>query len=231
MSPEARCRLCAASGLRPVGTVAGYPFVECPRCAFIFTPILTQEAMERLYRSGYHGPAEGAPVGGWADPSFLGPALELLAGRHALRILDFGTGQSRVPDALRAEGHRVIAVDMAPPLEPHPDRLTGSLPSLGLEAGQFDLAFAFQVFEHLPEPRPFLQELVRLTRPGGLVLVHTDMETPERGDDFTRWWYVLPPDHCSFFRHRSFEVLLENGPHRIVWRDPKTVIVEVGGEA
>lgn len=222
--------MCAASDLRPVGTVAGYPFVECVRCAFTFTPLLTQETMDRRYHAGYRGPSEGAPEGGWADPGFLAPALALLAGVHTLRVLDFGTGQSRIPELLRAQGHRVIAVDMSPPLEPHPDRLTGSLPSLGLEGEQFDLAFAFQVFEHLPEPRPFLEELLRLTRPGGLVLVHTDMEMPEREEGFTSWWYVLPPDHCSFYRHRTFELLLEGGPHRLVWRDPKTVIMEVGAE-
>lgn len=90
-------------------------------------------------------------------------------------------------------------------------------------------ALAFQVFEHLPEPRPALAELLRLTRPGGLVLVHTDMEAPERDErGFTGWWYVAPPDHCCLFRHRTFAVPLAGTPHRIVWRDPKSVLIEVG---
>ncbi len=70
---------------------------------------------------------------------------------------------------------------------------------------------------------------MRLTRPGGLVLAHTDMETPERDErGFTGWWYVAPPDHCCFFRHRTFDVALAGTPHRIVRRDPKSVLIEVG---
>ena len=65
--------------------------------------------------------------------------------------------------------------------------------TLALAPDQFDLAFAFQVLEHLPEPRLVLDQLVRLTRPGGLVLVHTDMDTRERAGGFERWWYVTPP--------------------------------------
>jgi SAM-dependent methyltransferase len=96
-------------------------------------------------------------------------------------------GAARVT-AARAAGRPAVAVDLVPPLRPHPDRLTGDLLALRLAPGTFDLAFAFQVFDHLPEPRPFLNELLRLTRSGGLVLVHTEMETEERAHGFARWW-------------------------------------------
>jgi SAM-dependent methyltransferase len=213
---------------RPLAAVGWFRFVECGHCGFVFAPAVRQDAMVRAYERGHHGPDDGAPDVGWASLEFLGPALDRLGGRWRLNILDFGCGQSYVPAALRAEGHRVVAVDLAPPLQPHPDRLTGDLRTLKLAPGTFDLAFAFQVFEHLPEPRPFLDELLRLTRPGGLVLVHTDMETAERARGFARWWYVAPPDHCAFYRHRTFEVYLAGTPHRLSWRDPKAVLIQVG---
>lgn len=221
------CRMCGSSDLRGAGTVRGYDFVECARCGLVFAPEITDAHMAELYREGYHGPADGAPEVGWADSKFLRPALAL-AGPGRLRVLDFGTGQSLIPDLLRGQGHRVVAVDVVPPARPHPDRLTGDLPELELEPARFDLAYTFQVFEHLPEPRRYLEELLRLVRPGGLVHVHTDMETPERADGFTSWWYVLPPDHCTFYRHRTFEHLLRGTPHRIVFREPKAVTIEVG---
>ena len=119
-----------------------------------------------------------------------------------------------------------------PPLRPHRDRLTGSLEALGPLDGAFDLAYAFQVFEHLPEPRSTFDRLLYLTRPGGLVLIHTDMETPERAmNSFERWGYVTPPDHCAFFRHRTFEHLLGGDtPHVIVRKDAKSVIIRVGAQ-
>lgn len=224
----ARCRMCDDAVLRPAGRVEGYALVECGTCGFAFVPEVTRSEMERLYRSGYHGPDDGAPGEGWADPAFLSPALERLADDSPLRVLDFGAGQSRVPDRLREAGHRVVAVDIVPPTRPHPDRLTGDLFELRLEADTFDVVYAFQVFEHLPEPRPFLFELLRLTRPGGLVLIHTDMETPEREHGLERWWYVDPPDHCAFFRHCTFETVLRDRPDRVVHREPKAVLIRAG---
>ncbi|MEX0772778.1 MAG: methyltransferase domain-containing protein, partial [Balneolales bacterium] len=73
-------------------------------------------------------------------------------------------------------------------------------------------------------------ELVRLAKPGGLVLIHTDMETPERdGQGFRNWWYAAPPDHCCFYRHKTFQVYLEDKPHRLVWKSPKSVIIKKNG--
>jgi SAM-dependent methyltransferase len=212
---------------RPLATVGGFDFVECGCCGFVFAPRIDQQQMVRAYRVGRHGPDDGAPVLGWASLEFLGPAPERLGGARRLAILDFGCGQSYVPAALRAAGHRAIAVDLVP-RSGHTPTGSRAICALRLAPGTFDLAFAFQVFEHLPEPRPFLDELLRLTRPGGLVLVHTDMETEERAHGFARWWYAAPPDHCASYRHRTFEVYLAGTPHRLSWRDPRAVLIRVG---
>ena len=228
MNAPVACRVCGSPDLASLGQVSSFEFVECGHCAFTFAPRLDRASMAESYSAGFHGPEDGAPDIGWADPSFLAPALELLQGRGRLHVLDFGTGQSFIPDLLRTDGHRVIGVDVVPPLRAHPDRLTGDLLELQLDSRGFDLVFSFQVFEHLPEPAPYLRRLLRLARPGGLVLIHTDMETPEREAGFSHWWYVLPPDHCCFYRHRTFEAFLEGTSHRIVYRDPKCVVIRTG---
>jgi hypothetical protein len=45
---------------------------------------------------------------------------------------------------------------------------------------------------------------------------------------FARCWYVAKPDHCALYRHRTFEVYLAHTPHRLSWRDAKTVLIRVG---
>ncbi|MEX1136303.1 MAG: class I SAM-dependent methyltransferase [Balneolales bacterium] len=224
------CPMCSNTATSPEGEIKGYPFRCCLRCQFVFCPKVTPEYLGQLYTQGFHGPEDGAPKNGWSgNPSFLGPAFDIVQ-KEDLVILDFGTGQDIVPDQLREEGYKVVAVDIAPPLRPHPDRLTGDLIQLKLRPNQFDLIFSFQVFEHLPQPRPLLDELVRLAKPGGLVLIHTDMETPERdGQGFRNWWYAAPPDHCCFYRHKTFQVYLEDKPHRLVWKSPKSVIIKKNG--
>lgn len=51
----------------------------------------------------------------------------------------------------------------------------GGLPSTGLPAGRFDYVWCQYVFEYFADPRPALDELVRLARPGGRVVV-TDID-------------------------------------------------------
>ena len=65
----------------------------------------------------------------------------------------------------------------------------GLEPGLDLAADDFDLVYSYSVFTHLPEvmQRPWLDELVRVTRPGGHLLLtfhgeHTlsDLDTDGR---------------------------------------------------
>lgn len=217
------CRMCNGCSCIEGDRIAGYRFVECTACGFVFCPEIDAGTMQARARDGYHGGRDQAPAQGRADAGFLTPVLAL-AGEDPLRILDFGCGSSTVPAQLRARGHRVTAVDLHPPMCPHPDRLTGDLLELDLPGDHFDLVYAFQVFEHLPHPRHILDELFRLTAPGGLIAIHTDMETPERGA-LADWWYVLPPDHCSFYRHRTFERFVDGTSHSLVLGLPKMIVM------
>ena len=35
----------------------------------------------------------------------------------------------------------------------------------------------------------------------------------------------MPPNHCSYYRHRSFEQFAEGTPHEIVWKNPWMVLI------
>jgi SAM-dependent methyltransferase len=211
------CRMCNVGPCRQAGSVDGYRFVECVACGFVFCPDIDGRRMQ--------APDPGAPdpslASSVADAGFLTPVLAL-AGERALHVLDFGCGSPMVPDLLRARGHRVTVVDLSPPACSHPDRLTGDL-----AGAHFDLVYAFQVFEHLPHPRGILDELLRVTAPGGLIAIHTDMETGERGA-FVDWWYVRPPEHCSFYQHRTFARFVEGTDHSLVLGLPRMIVMRKG---
>jgi len=215
--------MCGDRGIAPAEEVAGYTFFRCRQCEFAFTPQSPTE-LERFYERRRED--TNPPSAGWAPYSFLEPALARL-GAGPFQILDFGCGESVLPDQLRQRGHRVVGVDLAPPARPHPDRLTGDLLDLELAGDQFELSYSFQVFEHLPRPRAILERLLTLTRPGGVVLIHTDMETADRPRNLADWWYVQPPVHCSLYRHRTFEVVLRDRPHELSDWGPKHVLIKV----
>ncbi len=221
------CPMCEAKVFEHKGEIQGFQYLQCIHCELVFCPKITTDYLKNLYLTGFHGPEEGAPKRGWKkDISFLDPAFQLLPGNKSLKILDFGTGQDRTPEQLRAIGHRVIAVDITSPLRPHPDRLTGDILELNLKAAQFDLVYSYQVFEHLPNPRQIMERLLDLTKPDGLILLHTDMETEERHrEGFQNWWYVMPPDHCTLFSHKTFEKYSNSTGNPVIWKDDKRVVI------
>lgn len=226
-----KCPMCNSENLFFEAEINGFTFEHCQNCDVVFSPQITPQFLSKLYCDGFHGSQDGGPKTGWSKNAvFLEPAFRRLPQNRGLQILDFGTGQSLLPKVFRNQGHKVIAVDLVPPLGPHPDRLTGNLLDLELQKNHFDLIVAFQVFEHLPRPRPILNELLRLLKPGKLLLIHTDMETPERDKaGFQNWWYAAPPDHCIFYRHKSFEVFLKDKPAKIIWKDAKTILIRKEG--
>lgn len=208
------------------GVVNKYQFRLCHRCLFIFCPTITNEYLAQLYAEGYHGPEEEVHDRGGGEMDFLEPALRLLPKTENLVVLDYGTGKSTIAENLKTSIDKVVAIDIAPAVHAHPERLSDDLLKLQLEPDQFSLIFSFQAFEHLPQPRPVLDEFLRLAKPQGLILIHTDMETPEReSEGFENWWYVAPPDHCVFYRHKTFEVYLELKEAELVYKDPKCVII------
>jgi SAM-dependent methyltransferase len=117
------------------------------------------------------------------------------------RILDFGCGPGRtlrhfLSEAdvaeiwgvdIDAESIELLKREHCPPL--HALR-SGYAPPLGLDYDSFDLAWAISVFTHLTDNSiPWLLELHRLLRPGGLLIAtymgrgHSEMLTGEPWDE------------------------------------------------
>ena len=57
--------------------------------------------------------------------------------------------------------------------------------------GAADVAFSSNVLEHVPEPARFLDEMVRVTRPGGIIYVSfTAWYSPWGGHETAPWHYL-----------------------------------------
>jgi ubiquinone/menaquinone biosynthesis C-methylase UbiE len=97
------------------------------------------------------------------------------------RALDSGTGTGALAFALSELVREVVAVDVDPELleearKRSADRanvefLEADATALPFADGDFDLAGSLRMLHHLPRPELAVAELVRVTRPGGIVLV------------------------------------------------------------
>jgi len=88
------------------------------------------------------------------------------------RVLDIGCGD-HLPTALKAIAGRVGALDGVDPnaaIVKHPlleHRWHSTLEESGVPEESYDLAYAYNVVEHLRDPRPFLETVHSILKPGG----------------------------------------------------------------
>jgi SAM-dependent methyltransferase len=116
-----------------------------------------------------------------------------LAGRT---VLDVGGGPGFFRDAFRAAGADYVALDadageLAAHAEPGPGTILGSGLALPVRTGSVDLCYSSNVLEHVPDPWRMADEMVRVTRPGGLVfLSYTVWFGPWGGHETAPWHYA-----------------------------------------
>ena len=141
------------------------------------------------------------------DRTFVDDALSLgVTQGHAL---DIGTGPGLIPIMLaaRAPGLRLTGVDLSEPMLQKArnaaeaagvaDRLDfrlGDAKSLPFSERSFDLVLCNSLLHHLPAPLALLNEISRVSKPGGAILLR-DLRRPSR---------LEFPFHAGWFgRHYS----------------------------
>ena len=122
---------------------------------------------------------------------------EPLAGRT---LVDVGAGQPAFPRAFAAEGARYIAVDTdrhALHEIPGTARLQARGEALPLDDGVADIVVSSNVMEHVPLPAALATEMLRIARPGGLVVIsYTSWASPWGGHE-TSPWHWLGGDYAA----------------------------------
>jgi ubiquinone/menaquinone biosynthesis C-methylase UbiE len=104
-----------------------------------------------------------------------------VAPRGDERALDSGSGAGALAFALAPHVQEVVAVDLVPELleqgrlragdDANVEFVEGDATALPFESYSFDLAGSLRTLHHIQRPELALAELVRVTRPGGRVLV------------------------------------------------------------
>ena len=136
-------------------------------------------------------------AGGWdrlreglfGDTFYLWGVLGLID--PTLVVGDLGCGTGQLTETIAPYVRRVIAVDGSPDmLDTARRRLAeatnvelrqGDLEALPLEAGELDAAMLSLVLHYSPDPQRALQEIARVVRPGGRLLV-VDMQPHDRDE-------------------------------------------------
>jgi len=113
-------------------------------------------------------------------------------------VLDVGAGRAQFAQAFAAAGATYIALDVnersvaeAKECVGTSLSVVGSGEQLPFTDATLDVAFASNVLEHVRQPTRLLDELVRVTRPGGLVVcAYTNWLSPWGGHETSPWHYL-----------------------------------------
>jgi len=98
-------------------------------------------------------------------------AEHVRSGPSGRRILDVPAGNGRLGQMLRESGNTVVCADIN---REHPDYVYADMGKpLPFTDGEFDVAICLEGVEHLIDPVLLIGELVRVTRPGGEIIVST----------------------------------------------------------
>jgi SAM-dependent methyltransferase len=112
-------------------------------------------------------------------------------------VLDVGAGPPEFGAAFQAEGARYVALDSnhrALVVRPHPPGIhlvVARGETLPMADRSVDVCFSSNVAEHVASPWRFADELVRVTRPGGIVVLsYTNWLSPWGGHETSPWHYL-----------------------------------------
>lgn len=111
-------------------------------------------------------------------------------------ILDVGGGPGYFRRAFAGAGARYVSVDsdlgeMAARGAPEPGSVLGSGMALPVRDGVVDVCYSSNVLEHVPHPRTMAEEMLRVTRPGGIAFISfTVWHSPWGGHETSPWHYL-----------------------------------------
>ncbi|HEU5475405.1 MAG TPA: class I SAM-dependent methyltransferase [Actinophytocola sp.] len=111
-------------------------------------------------------------------------------------VLDVGGGPGYFSDAFRNAGAHYLGIDpdvgeLSARGRPGTGMVRASGTELPVQTGSVDLCYSSNVLEHVAEPTAMLTEMVRVTKPGGIVFVSfTPWLSPWGGHETAPWHYL-----------------------------------------
>lgn len=111
-------------------------------------------------------------------------------------VLDVGGGPGYFAEAFRSAGARYTALDadageMSGLGDPEAGTVLGSGMQLPFADASFDVTYSSNVLEHVSDPWVMADEMVRVTRPGGLVFISYTLWWGPWGGHETAPWHLL----------------------------------------
>lgn len=129
-------------------------------------------------------------------------------------FLDVGCSFGGFVDAARRAGYRSSGLDISQFAVSEGVRMGRNLHHATLDQApfpdaSFDVITLIEVLEHLADPRSTMQQLARLLRPGGLLVVQTANFLGWQARSAAASYHYYLPGHLFYYSTRNLELLLQ----------------------
>ncbi|MGC1404379.1 MAG: class I SAM-dependent methyltransferase [Thermodesulfobacteriota bacterium] len=221
-----RCPGCGVRGLNPTETYLvkyGFSIIRCRHCALRFIANRDAEKIDNLYlafhqKGGYYDvrynendPRRGPTFERWLD------IIERI--KPTGKLLDIGAAYGEfLRRAARRERWNLSGVE----IDPEAARQAGIAAKSNVRSGRieeqtfnrhyFDIITAFELIEHLPDPRNTIMQIYEWLKPEGIFCVSTPNlnKLKNRISRRGRENFYIPPEHLLYFNRRALRILLES---------------------
>lgn len=181
MHMHSMCYLCHNSSFFPIFHENGIPIVRCRQCGHVFSTYIQEEHYEEYWDQGEGDELDTT----WWDQAhcdvysdFINKFINAPHGT----LLDVGCGlgfflknvSERRPN-WQIYGSEISewAVLFARERNGLKNIVQGVVQKSGFSENSFDIITLWDVIEHIPHPRPLLQYLYKLLKPGGIFFIQT----------------------------------------------------------
>jgi predicted Zn finger-like uncharacterized protein len=217
---EVACPLCDTEGPVVHFELGEARFVRCSRCGHVYqSPRPVFEDLRERYQDSYFDyEIENEQtffrlmLQGLGDIRFQ-RIEDALNGNK--RFLDVGCATGMLLEHMKGRGWDVQGVEICAPAARYGIENRGvsievaTLEESRLPSSSFDVVHLSHLIEHVPDPRGFLEEAARVTKPGGYLVLVTPDISGFQAKLFGKRWRSAIADHLHLFSYRRLKRLIE----------------------
>lgn len=207
------CPLCGGAGFRPwrLG------LLHCVNCGLIVSPAIWESGSNQQLSDAWFGEVSAGGVRSfwvtWFESRTNRRTIRRLAtaGVSGCRLLEIGVGTGSFLSAAHAQGYDVMGCDLSPAIcqdvtaRLHLPMHCGPVASLD-GPKRFDVIVMNHVLEHVQDPRAFLQAVVHLLAPAGVM--HLAVPNLACWEARLPGWTSYEPYHLAYFTPHTLRKLL-----------------------
>ena len=218
------CAVCRGKEIRPLFIKGEFTFLRCAKCDFQFVhPMPTSGELGFIYNEGTRAGSNHTinydlylRQGDTLKIEFRRILESMSDWGPPGKVLDVGCAAGFFLRFARDRGWEVFGSELSEDLAEYGRKTfglsiaSGDLAMTAYPEATFDVVTLIGVIEHLSDPNLVADELARVTKKGGVLIVLTEnIDTLLPKLLKQRWNGYMPPEHVCYYSPRSLSVLLE----------------------